>query len=252
MRRWTATALAGCLAAVAVGGGCRGVAPLRVGMTGGRGPLLERTEEGWQGAEADFAMALGERLGREVVVRAYEGPEALKAGVLADEVDLGMGGLRVRPEWQGEVEFSPPYLVSGWMLLTRRGEEGEWTTPGRLQGAKIRVAAKKGSEAAAFAKTYLPGAEWVAASNGKRGAEKVKAGEADAYLGEAPEVLQAWRESGGTTGVAPLLLERWETGWVYRPGNGAMRTATREAMAEWSTDGTAGAILGRWLPVAGR
>ena len=76
--------------------------------------------------------------------------------------------------------------------------------------------------------------------------------EADAYLGEAPEVLQAWRERGGTTGVAPLLLERWETGWVYRPGNGAMRTVTREAMAEWSTDGTAGAILGRWLPVAGR
>ena len=252
MRRWTATAVAGCLAAAAVGGGCRGVAPLRVGMMPGRGPLLERTEEGWQGAEADFAKALGERLGREVLVRTYDGPEALKSGVLADEVDLGMGGLRVRPEWQGEVEFSPPYLVSGWMLLTRRGGEGEWTTTGRLQGAQIRVAAKKGSEAAAFAKTYLPEAELVAAADGKRGAEKILKGEADAYLGEAPEVLQAWRESGDTTGVAPLLLERWETGWMYRPGNGAMRTATREAMSEWSEDGTAGAILGRWLPVAGR
>lgn len=252
MRRWTATALAGCLAAAAVGGGCRGVAPLRVGMTGGRGPLLERTEEGWVGAEADFAMALGERLGREVVVRAYEGPEALKAGVLADEVDLGMGGLRVRPEWQGVVEFSPPYLVSGWMLLTRRGEEGQWTTAGRLQGAEIRLAVRKGSEAEAFASTYLPGAERVGAANARQGAERVKTGEADAYLGEAPEVWLICRESGGTVGVAPLLLERWETGWVYRPGNGAMRTAVREAMAEWAENGMVGVILGRWLPVAGR
>lgn len=252
MRRWTAAAVAGCLAAAAVGGGCRSPAPLRVGMTGGRGPLLERAEEGWQGAEADFAQALGEWLGREVLVRAYDNAEALKAGVLADEVDLGMGGLRVRPEWQGDVEFSPPYLVSGWMLLTRRGEEDRWTTAGRLQGERIRVAAKKGSDAAEFAKTYLPAAELVAASSGKRGAEKVKAGEADAYLGEAPAVLQAWRESGGTTGVAPLLLERWETGWMYRPGNGAMRKATREAMEEWSQNGTVGVILGRWLPVAER
>lgn len=252
MRWWTATALAGCLTAAAVGGGCRGVAPLRVGMTGGRGPLLERTEDGWQGAEADFAQALGERMGREVLVRTYGSAEELKAGVLSDEVDLGMGGLRVRPEWQGVVEFSPPYLVSGWMLLTRRGEEGQWNTPGRLQAAEFRLAVRKGSEAEAFASTYLPGAERVGAANAKRGVERVEKGEADAYLGEAPEVWQACRDAGGTVGVAPLLLERWETGWVYRPGNGAMRTAVREAMAEWTENGMVGVILGRWLPVAGR
>ena len=52
--------------------------------------------------------------------------------------------------------------------------------------------------------------------------------------------------------MAPLLLDRRETWWVYRPGNGAMRQATREAMAAWKADGTAGAILGKWLPVAAR
>ena len=212
--------------------------------------MLERTEEGWQGVEADFAKALGKRLGREVAVRAYAGAEELKAGVLADEVDLGMGGLRIRAEWQGEVDFSPPYLVSGWMLLTRRGEEGQWTTAGRLQGAVIRVAAKKGSEAEAFAASYGPRAVRVKSAIGNRGGEILLQGEADAYLGEAPEVWKACRESGGTVGVAPLLLERWETGWIFRPGNGVMRQALREAMAEWTEDGTVEAILERWLPVS--
>ena len=214
--------------------------------------MLEQTEEGWKGAEADFALALGEWTGREVLVRAYGGEEELKAGVLVDEVDLGMGGLRVREEWKGEVEYSPPYLVSGWMALTRRGEEGRWTTEGRLQGAKLRVAVRRGSGAAAFAKTYLPGAERVAVGDGASGVAAVVDGTADVYLGEAPEVWRLCRESGGRAGVAPLLMERWETGWMYRPGNGAMRKIVRGAMEAWREDGTVGVILGRWLPVAGR
>ena len=195
--------------------------PLIVGMELAYPPFEMTDEHGTPtGVSVDMAHALGEFLGRRVVIQntSFDGLiPALKTG----KIDLIISSMSANAERAQSLDFSDSYLKTGLCLLVRKDVPGEsiadFDAPGRV------IAVKKGTTGHVYAAQHIKRATVLVLDKESSCVLEVVQGKADAFAYDQMSTYQNWKRNPNTT--RPLFKPFQEESWAVgiRKGNEALR-----------------------------
>ena len=171
--------------------------PLVVGMELAYPPFETKDAAGnASGISADFSKALGEYLGREVVIQniAWDGLiPALQTGT----VDMVISSMTITEARKEIIDFSDPYACALLAILANAGSDVR--SADDLNQAGIKVAVKTGSTGYFYAEEHFPNAEIIALSDESACVTEVSQGKADAFLYDQLTIYRNWQANPDTT-----------------------------------------------------
>ncbi len=168
------------------------------------------------GVSVDLAKALGEYLGRKVVIEniPFDGLiPALKTG----KIDLIISSMTATPERAQSIDFSEPYLKTGLCLLVGKDSPIQFIEdldqPGRV------VAVKKGTTGHVYASQHIHQAKVLVLDKESAAVLEVVQGKADAFIYDQMSTFKNWQRHEDAT--RPLLRPFQEESWAIglRKGN---------------------------------
>ncbi len=209
--------------------------PLMVGMELAYPPFEMTDAQGKPaGISVDMARALGERLGRPVLIRniAFDGLiPALKTG----KVDLVISSMTATAERAQAIDFSDPYLATGLCLLLNKASSARGIDD--LDRPGVRVAVKRGTTGHLYASQRLKKAELLVLDKESAAVLEVAQGKAEAFIYDQMSTYQNWRRHKATTRAVlePFQKEAWAVG--LRQGDEEMKRQVNEFIREYRARG---------------
>ncbi|RXJ88776.1 amino acid ABC transporter substrate-binding protein [Arcobacter sp. CECT 8983] len=183
---------------------------LKVGMELAYPPFEMSEKDGTpSGVSVDFAKALGDYLGREVVIEniAWDGLiPSLKTG----KIDLIISSMTITEERKKSIDFSVPYAQSSLAILTNKNSQVKSIKD--LNQAGKKVAVKKGSTGHIYAKDNLKNAEILVFDKEAACVLEVVQGKADGFLYDQLTIYKNYAQHKDTT-VA--LLQSFQEDFEY-------------------------------------
>ncbi len=199
-------------AAAAACPGSAAATPLRVGMELSY-PPFEMTDPSGQptGVSVRLARALGQSLGREVIIEniAFDGLiPALRTGT----IDCIISSMTATPERARSIAFSQPYLTTGLTLLV--GTDTSLQSAEDLDRPGVRVAVKMGTTAHKFAARDLKQAQVFVLNRESAAVLEVIQGKVDAFIYDSLSIYRHHRRHPTTTRalLRPFREETWAIG----------------------------------------
>jgi polar amino acid transport system substrate-binding protein len=219
--------------------------PLIVGMELSYPPFEMTDEHGTPtGVSVDLAYALGEFLGRKVVIRntSFDGLiPALKTG----KIDLIISSMTATAERMKSIGFSEPYLKTGLCLLVRKDVSGQsiadFTGPGRV------ITVKKGTTGHVYVARHPTEAKVLVLDKESSCVLEVVQGKADAFIYDQMSTYRNWKRHQNTT--RPLLEPFQEESWAIgvRKENDALREQVNAFLKDFSVRGGFARLSDRYL-----
>lgn len=120
------------------GGSQEGKEELVVGTSAGFRPFEYREMGEVTGFDIDLMKAIGEEMGREVVVRDMDF-DALIEAVSTGTIDVVAAGMTITDERKERVDFTEPYFVADQAALVREGEDLGLSEPSDLNDADLTI-----------------------------------------------------------------------------------------------------------------
>lgn len=219
--------------------------PLIVGMELAYPPFEMRDERGEPaGVSVDLAKALGEQLGREVVIQnlPFDGLiPALKTGRIA----LIISSMTATLERAQSIDFSEPYLKTGLSLLVSARSDVQSIADADRAGKTVAV--KKGTTGHIFAGQQLHTARVLVLANEAACVLEVVQGKADAFIYDQMSVFKNWQKNPETTRavLAPFQQESWAIG--LRKGDAELREKVNAFLADFRARGGFEKLGAKWL-----
>lgn len=225
--------------------------PLRVGVTANYPPIIFKQGDQIQGLEADFALALGEILDREIIfseIAWHNIFDALEQG----EIDIIMSGVSITPEREQRFDFIGPYTTIGQMAIIRIGDAATLGQPGAIHSSRYRVGYVSDTTGANYVKQYLS-RDSVAYENSERGIQGLLQAEIDFFVHDAPTVWQLANAHQRTDYREKLLglyhpLTSEPLGWVVRKDNEKLKADIEPIFDQWQSTGVIDRAVAKWLP----
>lgn len=218
---------------------------IRVGMELSYPPFEMTDEKGTPtGVSVDIATALGEFLGKNVLIQntPFDGLiPALKTG----RVDLIISSMTATPERAKSIDFSDAYLKTGLCLLVRKDAVGnsiaDFDAPGRV------IAVKKGTTGHVYTAQNQMKAKVLVLDKESSCVLEVVQGKADAFIYDQMSTYQNWKRNQETT--RPLLEPFQEESWAVgiRKGNEALRDQVNAFLKDFSANGGFARLSDKYL-----
>ncbi len=246
-RRMSSTRWLACMLIVLVLAGCSGKNPhqLIVGMELSS-PPFDMTDEHNQptGIDVELAHALGDALGREMVIRntSFEGLiPALQTG----KIDLILSSMTITAQRAESIDFSDAYLHVGICLLVNAGSDVRRADDLNRPGRKVVV--KNNTTGYFYAQEHLPNAELLQITEPGACVLEVVQGKADAFIYDQFSVFQYQRQNPKTTRAVlePLRKENWGIG--VRKGNAELLRQVNAFLADFRARKGLETIAGKYL-----
>lgn len=188
------------------------------------------------GLSVDFAKALGQKLGREVIIEnmAWAGLiPALETG----KIDLIISSMTITEERKKTIDFSEPYAMANLALLISKNSPVKSYTDLDQPGRKLAV--KKGSTGHTYALANLKKAELMVFDKESACVLEVVQGKVDAFTYDQLTIFRNWQENKDKTTVnlAPYQTtpEYWGVG--VKKGNDALKAEINGFIKEFRTQG---------------
>ncbi len=198
------------------------------------------------GISVDFAKALGDKLGREVVIEniAWSGLiPALETG----KIDLIISSMTITAERQKTIDFSDPYAMSNLALLI--GKNSPVNSYADLAADGRMLAVKKGSTGHIYAEKNLPAANYRVFDKESACILEVVQGKADAFTYDQLTIYRNWQDNKDTTRVnlAPYqeAPEYWGVG--IKKGNDELKSQVNAFIADYRKSGGFNELAARYL-----
>ena len=179
------------------------------------------------GVSVDLAKALGEHLGRKVVIRDFKF-KGLPAALSSGKIDLVISSMTATEERAKAIDFSDPYAQIGLALLVQKGST--LTDTQSLNHPDITIAVKAGTTGEIFADSQLPAARLLRL-------EQAGTCALDAFIYDQSSILEFAERQPDTTQPlpAPLQAENWAIG--IRKGNDELRNQVNEFLKNYRAEG---------------
>ena len=186
------------------------------------------------GVSVDLAKALGEHLGREVVIRDYKF-KGLPAALASGQVDLVISSMTPTDVRRKKIDFSDPYAKIGLALLVGKGSDISGVESLNREG--VTIAVKEGTTGEMFADQHLGNTKLLRIPNAGTCAIEVAQGKADAFIYDQSSVLEFADRNPDTTKAlpAPLQTEHWAIG--IGKGNDDLRAEVNAFLKKFAADG---------------
>jgi len=224
--------------------------PLKVGMELAYPPFEMSLKDGTpSGVSVDFAKALGEHLGREVIIEniAWDGLiPSLKTG----KVDLIISSMTITEERKKSVAFSIPYAQSNLAILTHPDSGVRDINDLNQKGKKIAV--KKGTTGHVYASKNLQEAQLLVFDKENAAVLEVIQQKADGFLYDQLTIYKNWSNHKDET-VA--LLEPFQDspeywGVALRQKDTELKAQVDAFIKKAKSDGTFDTLSKRYLSEA--
>lgn len=226
---------------------------LRVGVAANAPPMIAKKNGEYIGVEAEFARALGARMG--VPVRFVNMPfNQLLSALDARKIDIVMSGMTVTDLRKPLAEFCDPYASSGQTLMVKADKLWSFSYPAVVFVINTRIGVERGSVSETLARQKCPKAKVTAFSSTEAAADALKAGRVDVVMADAPilwRVAAKNQASGGDLVVIRRFLTQENLAWAVRRGDTEMLNIGNTALRAWRADGTLARILSSAMPVGG-
>jgi polar amino acid transport system substrate-binding protein len=178
---------------------------LRVGVCADYPPIVFKTNGVISGVEADLAALLGRELNRKIEFVELPFDELIDH--LEDgNIDIVMSGMTDSDYRRDKVRFVEPYANIGQMALVRTVDVPRFATPKHIYHV-LRVGVLKGTTGEAFARANVSNSTVSAYGDPAEALAALKAHEIDAYIDDAPFVLQAVKDNQGLSALQWLLTD---------------------------------------------
>lgn len=218
------------------GGSGSGSGPLRVGMELAYPPFETKNDAGEpMGVGVDLANALGEHLGRDVVIEniAWDG---LIPSLQSGKVDVVISSMTITDERSKVVDFSDPYAKAYLSFLVNDKSPAKKVSD--LNNEKRTIAVKKGTTGEIFVREKLPKAKVNALSSENAAVTEVVQGKADAFIYDQWTVYSQLLEHAGE--VRLMIIEDQkpdEWGIAVKKDNTELRDDVNEFLKKFRADG---------------
>ncbi len=183
---------------------------LKVGMELAYPPFEMSDKDGKPaGVSVDFAKALGESMGRKVVIEniAWDGLiPSLKTG----KIDLIISSMTITDERKKSIDFSVPYAQSSLAILGNKKLGISSIDDLNIKGRKVAV--KKGSTGHLYARDHLKNAEMLVFDKESACVLEVVQGKADGFIYDQLTIYKNYAKHQDTT-VA--LLKSFQKDFEY-------------------------------------
>ncbi|NCA98905.1 MAG: transporter substrate-binding domain-containing protein [Clostridia bacterium] len=188
------------------------------------------------GISVDLAKALGEKLGREVVIEniAWSGLiPALETG----KIDLVISSMTITEERQKTIDFSDPYAMSNLALLIGIDSPvqsySDLAQPGRV------LAVKKGSTGHVYAEKNLPADNYRVFDKESACILEVVQGKADAFTYDQLTIFRNWQDNEDKTRVNLASYQEKPEYWGIglKKGNDKLKADVNAFIAEFQSAG---------------
>ncbi|MEG0235125.1 transporter substrate-binding domain-containing protein [Cetobacterium sp.] len=221
--------------------------PLIVGMELAYPPFEMSDENGKPtGISVDMSYALGEYLGRDVIIEdmSYGG---LIPALKTKKIDIIISSMSVTDERKQSVNFSTPYAKSYLGMLVNNKSGITNATELNQKGKKVAV--KKGTSGHTVAEKYFPNAEIMVFDKESACVLEVSQGKVDAFIYDPLTIYRNWtRNSESTT---PLLaqFETESQPWAvaYRKGEEDLGAQIDEFIIEYKANGGFNKLADKYL-----
>lgn len=220
---------------------------LRVGVSPDAPPTAFYRDGRIVGIEPDLGQALVNHFRRPLVLVAMDW-ESLIPALLEGRIDAIMSGMTITPARQVRVAFADPYMRSGLVAATRRGDVPKYKTRDDILRAAANVGVRGGSTAESWARSNLTFANVASYPSIRDAARELSQGRLDLIVSDIPQVAWAVSEYSGNVQVVRVRLTQEDIAWAFRPQDTRLRDAANGALAGWRQDGRLHAILQRWIP----
>jgi polar amino acid transport system substrate-binding protein len=217
----------------------------RVGMELAYPPFETIDEQGRPaGVSVDLSNAIGERLGRPVIIEntAFDGLiPALKTG----RIDAIVSSMTATAERAESIDFSEPYVDTGLCLLAGKNSSLKSIADADRPGAHIAV--KKGTTGHLWAAANLHQATILVLDKEAACVLEVVQGKADAFIYDQLSVFRHWQRYRDTTRalLEPFRRESWAVG--IRKGDAELVRAVNAALSDFRATGGFDRLGDRWL-----
>jgi ABC-type amino acid transport substrate-binding protein len=219
---------------------------LRVGVTPNSPPMIYKEAGQFVGVEGDFALALGQELGRKIQFVELDWDDEIPA--LTDgRIDIIMSSMSITTARQLRVAFATPYLTIGQMALVRRQDISKYP-PGMSIYSPNAIGVIAGTTGDYLVQQEFPRNK---RKNFKSCEEVVKALQKkriDVFMSDS--TLVWWLASMHETDLAPVqtLFSREQLAWAVRRSDAPLLESVNKSLATMQQNGKAAAIIKRWIP----
>jgi polar amino acid transport system substrate-binding protein len=195
---------------------------------------MRGTDGAPSGVSVEIAKALGESLGRDVIIEnlAFDGLiPSLKTG----KIDLIISSLTATPKRAESIDFSDSYLTTGLCLLV--GKESSVRSFEDLVGNEGMVAVKNGTTGHQHAVDHLPIGRVLVLDSESSCVLEVVQGKAVAFIYDQMSVYKNWKRNEDTTRaiLTPFQKESWAIG--VRKGRENLLIAINVFLRQFSKSG---------------
>lgn len=209
-------------------------------------PPFEYSSErhkGYQGFDMDLIRAIGEEMGQEVVIEAYDFDKLLSV-LQTKQADVVIAALSVSEERKKVVRFSKPYYHSGLSLVVRYDNQ---SIHGFADLRGKRVAVQSGSTAVAELQK-IGDVEIKEFTNQADIFMELSIGGVDAVVNDRP-VNDYYIHSYGMAGVKALddMLTKEEYGIAVRKDDTELMRQIDAALKKLHADGKYAQIYAKWF-----
>ncbi|CND12279.1 cystine ABC transporter substrate-binding protein [Yersinia pseudotuberculosis] len=218
---------------------------LIIGLEGTYPPFSFQGEDGkLTGFEVDFANALAEHMGVNAKITPTKW-DGMLASLESKRIDVAINQVTISDERKKKYDFSTPYTVSGIQVLTKKGNEGQFTKPEDLQGKKVGVGL--GSNYEQWLRENLKDVDIRTYDDDPTKYQDLRVGRTDAILVDRLAALDLVKKTNDALAVAGPAFARQESGVAMRKNNPELLAAVNNAIAEMQKDGTLAKISEKYF-----
>jgi polar amino acid transport system substrate-binding protein len=221
---------------------------LRVGVSPDFPPLIYKQGGQIVGVEADFASALGEKLGRSITFVELEFEKQLDA-LEENRIDIVMSGMSMTRARSFRASFTYPYMTAGLTPMFRRSDYApSGLIPSLVRHQTSTVGCVEGTTGAIYAKNAYVHAKVMEYPTWDRAVQALKDGKVNMVVYDAPAVWWAVSRDEDTLAAFPELLNREEMAWAISKSTPGLLEEVNAALEQLRASGEGVAILKRWFP----
>ena len=222
---------------------------LRVGMSPVFPPMVFKQGKELAGVEVDLARALGEKLGRKVVMVELPWEDQIEA-LSAGRIDIIMSSLSITTARRYVMDFSQPYLVVGQMALVRREDYNLYLLGIPLQPPGP-VGVLKATTGEFLVQREFPKATRKVFTSASKAVQALQKKKITFFISDSTLIwyLAGTHSAEGLAAVKAVLSEE-QLAWGIRKGDDKLLAAANEFLQQATQDGTLKRILRRWTAVS--
>jgi ABC-type amino acid transport substrate-binding protein len=220
---------------------------LRIGITPTSPPFVFHQGDQLLGLDVDFALALGQALGRRLEFVEVAWTDQMRT-LLDGQSDIIMSGMSITPARATKIAFSTPYLRSHLLPMVRREDLRKYKSAAAVLDCHAPIGVIAGTTGERLVRERCPSGMLMPYEDVQAAVNELRQYRIDAVIHDGP--ILGWYAASDEANLALVIesLGADDLGWGMRRTDDALRSAVNGALARWQADGTRERILDRWLP----